>query len=347
VQSLLIIKTGALGDVLRTTSILPGLAKREPQLRVTWLTAPAARELVENHPLVSEVLTVNPNDAAEVSLVTETLSKTRWDRIFSFDDEEPLCELASALECKQLSGAFISGEGARTYSEDVEPWFGMGLLSKFGKKRADQLKIANEESHASIFARMLGIEAGETELPLLAEATSFGEAFAAKHELAGKLVVGLNTGAGGRWVSKQLSVEKSVQFATEVAERATRGSTFVVLGGPAEDERNSSLLASLREAGLTAVDGGTQNTIGQFAAIVSELSLLLTSDSLALHIGVARKIAVVAFFAPTSAAEIELYGRGVKVQSMAADYCTYRSDVDTSTITARRLVDAAQQFLGN
>lgn len=344
-QSFLIIKTGALGDVLRTTSILPGLVQRTPALRVTWLTAHAAKELVQDHPLVAEVVTVNPDDDAEVSAVQNLLSKTKWDRIFSFDDEEALCTLASALECEQLSGAYLAADGARTYTDDVEPWFGMGLLSKLGKKRADELKIENQASHASLFAEMLGIEAGEPELPLTAEALRAGEEFAQRNALPGKLVAGLNTGAGGRWISKQLSVEKTVQFAVELSTRVEQDVVYVVLGGPAERERNLAVLEGLGERGLWAVDGGAQNTLTEFAAIVSQLSLLLTSDSLALHIGVARRIPVVAFFAPTSAAEIELYGRGLKVASTAADYCTYRSDVDTSTITVSRLVDAAQQTL--
>ena len=40
---LLVIKTGALGDVVRTTAILPGLARKHPDLRVTWLTASGSR----------------------------------------------------------------------------------------------------------------------------------------------------------------------------------------------------------------------------------------------------------------------------------------------------------------
>ena len=56
---------------------------------------------------------------------------------------------------------------------------------------------------------------------------------------------------------------------------------------------------------------------------------------------IARKVPVVAFFAPTSAAEIELYGRGERVESRAPDYCSYRSDADTSTLTAERLATAA------
>ncbi len=55
---------------------------------------------------------------------------------------------------------------------------------------------------------------------------------------------------------------------------------------------------------------------------------------------------VLAFFAPTSAAEIELYGRGEKVASTAPDYCSYRPDADTTTVTVDRLAPAALRLLG-
>ena len=52
-----------------------------------------------------------------------------------------------------------------------------------------------------------------------------------------------------------------------------------------------------------------------------------------------------AFFAPTSAAEIELYGLGEKVCSTSADYCSYKADTDNSTITPDRLATAAHNVL--
>ena len=58
--AILVIKTGALGDVLRTTAILPGLQQRFPDLELTWLTAPAAVPLVERHRLVKRVVTCDP-----------------------------------------------------------------------------------------------------------------------------------------------------------------------------------------------------------------------------------------------------------------------------------------------
>ena len=67
---------------------------------------------------------------------------------------------------------------------------------------------------------------------------------------------------------------------------------------------------------------------------------------MALHMGVALERRIVCFFAPTSAAEIELYGQGEKVWSTAPDYCSYQPDADNSTITPARLADAAERVLG-
>ena len=340
----LVLKTGALGDVLRTTAILPGLAERYDDLRVTWLTAHGARPLVEHHPLVDRVVTVDPKDADSVA-AAPVLSPEggRWHRVLSFDDEEPLCRLASAAESDAVSGDYMTEDGGRAYTDDVAPWFDMGLLSRRGKEEADRLKVANERTHPAIYADMLGIEMGEPELPLPDEAAAFGAAFAERNGLTGEgLRIGLNTGAGGRWESKKLPVERTVELARTIVGRHGARTRFVVLGGPDEAERNAAILAGVGEfAG--AVDAGTDNSLLEFAAIVDGLDLLITSDSLALHVANARRVPIVAFFAPTSAAEIELYGRGEKVVSTAPDYCSYKADADNSTITVERLLEAVQR----
>ena len=74
---------------------------------------------------------------------------------------------------------------------------------------------------------------------------------------------------------------------------------------------------------------------------------MLTSDSLALHLGLAMEVPTVSFFAPTSAPEIDLFGLGEKVASTAPDYCSYRRDVDRSTLTVERLLDASLRVLAS
>ena len=346
----LVIKTGALGDVLRSTSILPGLAERHPDLDVTWVTAHAARSLVEHHRLVETVEVVSPSDADEVSGLTDSLCARSFERILSFDDEHPLCEMATRLRTAfpdaQFSGAYLDADGARAYTDDVAPWFDMGLISRSGKEEADRMKIANRRTHPELFASMLGISVGRPELPLPGSARAFAEDFRVSRDLDGnRPVIGLNTGAGGRWKTKELPVDRVAELARILCKTLESPPTFLVLGGPDEAERNREILAWLSDDGAKVVDGDTRNSLLEFAGLISLCDLLVTSDSMALHMGVALDRRIVSFFAPTSAAEIELYGLGEKVVSTSPDYCSYRRDADNSSITAERVAECALEVL--
>ncbi len=343
--SILILKTGALGDVLRTTSILPGLAERYPNCRVTWVTAPSAVDLIRLHPQVAEILPLESGNAAALEQIAERLRMRTWDRTLSFDDEEPLCRLASSVPTKRLSGAHLADGAKRAYTPDVAPWFDMGLLSVHGKSVADRLKVENQRSHPAIFAEMLGVPMGKPRLEIEPASLRFAEGFAKAHELRERgLVIGFNTGAGGRWHSKTLSVEKNFELARLLHRQLEGRVTFLLLGGPGEVERNRAIVERLKGV-VHLVDAGCDNSLYDFAALVSRCDLLVTSDSLALHVAVARDIRIVAFFAPTSAAEIELYGLGEKVVSTASDYCSYKPDADTTTLTPERLAEAVLRQL--
>lgn len=345
---ILVIKTAALGDVLRTTSILPGLRARWPRSVVTWLTAHAAAPLVAHHPLVREVVTVDVDAPAELAAVEARLAAVRWDLVLSFDDEAPLCRLAAALPADRLSGAYAQPDGSLTYTDDVAPWFDMGLLSRFGKARADELKRLNQRSHPQIFAAMLGIEEGRPDLPLDDAVLDRAARFAAAHRLhANGPVIGLNTGAGGRWPSKGLPVERVLRL-VELIHRDRNGEvTFLLLGGPEEKVRNEAIAAGVAAlpSAPRLIDAGTDNSLLDFAALIDRCEVVITSDSLALHIALARRRRVVAFFAPTSAAEIDVWDLGEKIVSTAPDYCSYRPDADNSTITPERIAAACARVL--
>ena len=87
--------------------------------------------------------------------------------------------------------------------------------------------------------------------------------------VSAEVVVGLNTGAGARWPSKQLDVARTVETAQRICERTERELALLVLGGPGEEERNAELLEALRRAGLRAAAGGESNTLREFTALVS------------------------------------------------------------------------------
>jgi heptosyltransferase-2 len=342
---ILILKTGALGDVVRTTALVPGLRSLHPDARITWVTAPGAVDLVRLHPGIAEVVALDARAEASCAAVRTRLAATRWSWLISLDDEEPLCALASALPSERLSGAYLDAQGRRAYTLDVGPWFDMGLLSIHGKAVADRKKIENRRSHPEILTSMLGLSMGKPELHVEPRHMEAARAFAERSALAEQdPVVGLNTGAGGRWRSKTLSVERTVELAERIHAARGGGVTFVLFGGADERDRNAEIVRSCAGR-VRLVDAGVDNALLDFAARVGLCDVLITSDSLALHVGLARGVRIVSFFAPTSAAEIELYGQGEKVVSTAPDYCSYKPDADTSSLTPERIAEAALRQL--
>ncbi len=52
----LVIKLDTVGDVLRTTSILPGLRATYPEARIDWITREEAVPIFEGNPFVDQVI---------------------------------------------------------------------------------------------------------------------------------------------------------------------------------------------------------------------------------------------------------------------------------------------------
>ena len=119
--------------------------------------------------------------------------------------------------------------------------------------------------------------------------------------------------------------------------------------GPEEAETHRQLASN--DSGAKVVSAGNNLSLDQLAAFVERCSVLVTGDTLALHVATARQVPVVALFGPTSAAEIDLYGLGVKVQpdDLACLVC-YLPDCDVKPhcqelITPERVVAAVDELL--
>jgi len=293
---ILVVKLAAVGDVLRTTAFLRPIHATWPGARVTWLTKANAAALFHNNPLVAEVLTTSD------VLTAARLAVEDYDVVLCPDADPEAATLAAAAHGAERRGFTYAADGTvAALGEGASRWFRMGL--------SDDLKKANDETYQALVARVLGLDPTAVEEPIL-EPTAAEAAAAVRARAAWPAapIVGLNTGAGGRWEYKQWTLEHQVGF---LREAAARGWTVMLLGGPTEVDRHRELMAAA-PAG-TVVDGGNHNSYGAFAALVDQCGALVTGDTFAVHVAAARKIPAVVLFGPTSAAEIELYGRGEKI----------------------------------
>ncbi|MBS3105495.1 glycosyltransferase family 9 protein [Candidatus Woesearchaeota archaeon] len=311
----LVIKLGAVGDVIRTTSILPGLKSKFMNCKIDWITKKGSFDVLKGNDLISKTFIINNN-------AKNQLKNKRYDLVICLDDDQEACELASKISSKEIIGSYLK-KNQKTYTNNSSLWFDMGLISKFGKQKADILKAKNRKTYQSIIYGIIDLNYKKQEpiLSLNKKELDFGKRFAKKHGIKNSdLVIGINTGAGGRWQDKKLSEEKTAKLIDSL-NKQIKNIKIILFGGPEEAERNKEIK---KIAKTNVIDAGCGNSLMEFASLVNLCKVLVTSDSLALHIGVALKKKIVVFFYVTSANEIELYGRGIKIIGKGKDCCSYK-----------------------
>lgn len=125
-KNVLIIKTGAAGDVLRTTFVLEELTKH---YNVYWLTDINCTSLI------------NSNLATVVTSIDE-LKGIHFDTLYSLEEDYHLLKNIHLLNYDSIIGCYIIND-AVTYTAPDEQWFDISLISKFGIEDANKLKYNN------------------------------------------------------------------------------------------------------------------------------------------------------------------------------------------------------------
>jgi len=289
---ILIIKLGAIGDVLRTTSILAGLAQKYPGATIDWLTLPSGREVLLHNRLVNRIF-----------LWEERQNIGKYDLVIGLEDEKEVCEFVSQAAAGEIKGAYLKN-GKTVYTSSA--WFDMSAISRYGLAQANILKQKNRKTFQQHMADLLEVEVGHYVFRITPDEVEYGSKYVKGLGVGkGEKVIGINTGAGKRWQLKALSIEKTIDLIKLIKDKL--GVASIILGGEDEKERNSVI------AKETGMPSGGVHSLRQFASILNYCSALVSSDSLAMHFGIALQKKMVVFFGPTSAAEIELYGLGEKV----------------------------------
>ena len=150
-MEVLIIKTGATGDVVRTTPLL-----RRIDGRVTWLTEAKNAVLLQGLGSFRRCL----------SWEERHLSRdASYDLVINLEDSVEVGLYLNTLEFKQLFGAYVGSGSKLRYTEDSRRWFDLSLISSYGKEQADKLKFQNRHTYQELIFDGLGFGfSGETYL---------------------------------------------------------------------------------------------------------------------------------------------------------------------------------------
>jgi heptosyltransferase-2 len=196
----------------------------------------------------------------------------------------------------------------------------------------DQKKKANRKTYQHIMYEICGLDLPTVppQLVLNGAAGRFGERFLQTHSglKTFRKILGVNTGGGGRWQYKKWTFEGYVGF-LELMKQRHPDVGLVIVGGPEEVDLNRRIMEVV---GKGVVDAGCNNALDEFAAIINTFDVLLTSDSLGMHMGVALGKPTVVLVGPTSPWELDVFDKGEVIYSDIECLVCYLSRCD-KTVT--------------
>ncbi|MBT4166277.1 glycosyltransferase [archaeon] len=306
-MNILVIKTGALGDVVRTSFIAQALkekyfdTKKRIFPKLYWITQKNALPFFKNNPYIDKAL---PQEKKHL------LKNTNFNLVINLEEDKENCNFAKNLNPQELIGFTIKNKKIQP-TKTTKEWFNMSALGE--KLQNDILKKQNKKTHRQIISEIIKIKHKEKYEPFLRltqEQRIFANQFLRRYNLKRTdLIIGINTGSADRW-PKQLSIKKTAKLIDNLYNKYK--AKILLFGGPNEQDRNQKIQ---RLSNSPIIDTGCGNNLTEFPALVSVCNLLITSDSLGLHISLALKRKTIVLLGPTSNTEIDMYGLGEKVIS--------------------------------
>jgi heptosyltransferase-2 len=270
--------------------------------------------LLRNIPSIGEIL---PYDAKALPRVLIE----NFDIMINLDLSIDALMLASLVKSKIKLGYWLDADKRNIcFNKEAERWFNLS--------HNDVLKKGNKKTYQQHMMDVIGIgtkSPRDYKIPvnLSKNEKEFAKKFAEKHAIYHKqnkvsqkpLIIGLNTGGGTEWPKKEWPIEHAVELINLLCMKKSPYLFKILLfGGEKEKERNRKIVESVKFP-HSLIDTGTSNTLRQFIALVNLCDIIVTADTLALHVALGLNKKVIALFGPTSAEEIEMYGLGKKIVS--------------------------------
>ena len=275
-KRILIIKLGALGDVIRTTTLLRKIKKDAPQAEIWWLTL--SPDVLPKG--IDVVLPFTPQSLA-------TLEAVSFDALYNLDKEKEACALTAKISAKVKKGFTLVDGKAAPIDRDAEHKYLTGVF--------DDLSQANTKSYQEEIFEICGYTfSGETYM--MPELGNYHWKLPKR-----KRIVGLNTGCGGRWTSRLWAEESWAMLAKQLKKA---GFVPLLLGGEQEHEKNVRLA---KKSGALYLG---HFSLKQFLSEMNQCELVVTAVTMGMHFAIGLEKKIVLFNNIFNKHEFELYGKG-------------------------------------
>jgi len=336
-MQILIVRVGAMGDVLHALPAVAALKRARPQWRVDWAVDPRWAPLLvgddERGPAVDMVHLVPAKDWSKAPLSPATLRSVLTLRKRLREEHYDLVvdmqgTLRSAVIGKMSGAKMLAG-----YADPRE-----SIAASFYKRRIVRRGAHVVEQGAALLGEACGVtlEPGAVEIPHAKWAEEWAETEAVVSRPMAVVT------AGGGWGAKQWPAERYGTLAIELK----RMGFAVVVNAPRKDDAIAARVVEISGGAARIV---VCNVTG-LVSLMRRADLLVGGDTGPTHLAAAMGVPLVALFGPTSPERNGPWGPGaMRMLRDAASVTTYkRSDVTDAglmNLSVETVVVAIQDLL--
>lgn len=283
----LIVRLGAMGDVVHAIPVAAALSRAYPDARIDWLVSAKHREILDLVPVIDRRLVIN--DRNDASGGTPLLAAIRELRAGQYDVALDLQGLIKSAVLARASGAprvvGFSSRYARErlarlfYTDAYDPGRG-GLYDARETRHVVEINLG--------LLSVLGITAARVEFPI-AHVDSEA-ARQASRQTGGRYAL-LNPGAA--WPNKRWPPSRLAAVAADL--RAKHGMMSVVLWGPGEEALAAEVVSGAGGAAVLSA----KTSLADLVALARGASLMVSGDTGPTHVAAALGTPIVGLYGPT------------------------------------------------
>ena len=277
-MNFLVVRLGALGDIVHAVPAVAALRAAHPDARIDWLVDAKHRPFLDLVTVIDRVVVLERPSISGWVDVTRRLRQTRYDVAIDFQGLLKSAALARASGAPRVLGFSIWHVREKT----ARPFYSESVEAEGGHVIRKNLRLLEA----------LGIHDERITFPLADVASAAADEVSGA--AAGLPIALLNPGAA--WPNKRWDPQRFGEVAAFL--REVRGLAPFVLWGPGEE----SLAQRVVEMSSGAARRAPATQIADLVALCRRASLMISGDTGPLHIATAVGTPTVSIFGPTDPA---------------------------------------------
>ena len=297
-KRILLIKLDALGDVVRCTPLAEGLKKKYPKSKLIWLTQKNCKVFLGNNKFIDEIVTYSDENI-------RILLSQKFDLTINLDKDAKATSIIKNIISSEKLGYSMSDSGHPIPINQGTNYHYEICLDNWGKKQNNKktyIEMMFDACEIDYEDERMFIYSDEEELK------NFKEDFNRQFNIENKKLIILNTGCGPVYPHKKWHFDGYVKLIDKLLKDDNL--KIILTGGESELKINHKLLFKFKSNNI--IDTTNTLSLKKFKNLINISDILVSGDTLALHLGIAFKKKIITFFGPTPYQETDLFGLGKK-----------------------------------